>query len=79
MKTLKNILKKFDEEFCFDEKDDWYNGQGEDFRDFISSQIKELLEELVPEEKEQTGGDEEAGGWNMCIDELQEKIKKILE
>ena len=76
MKTLKTINEEFDKNFLW--KNGTYRHEPEYVKSFISSQIKELLEELVPEEKAEKYN-EEADGWNVCRSELQEKIKKILE
>ena len=80
MKTLKTINKEFDDNFVhFHIWNDMHNQpilHNTDFDDidsiksFISSQIKELLWGLMPEEKNAT--------WEQCLSELQEKIKKII-
>jgi len=90
MKTIKTINEEFDKMFIEygypDIETALYGVEKKDIKSFISSQIRELLEELVGEEIEAPTGEakqfaftpEYYQGWNDCRSELQEKIKKIL-
>lgn len=82
MKTLKTINEEFDK-MNSSVKD---RERVEVNKSFITSQIKELLEELVPEKSndyEETGRNVsdliyKDMGYNKLRSELQEKIKKII-
>ena len=77
MKTLKTINEKFDEKFNPYEGFRFENVQNA-VKSFFSSQIKELLEELVMEKKDNPLLNDWCIGYNDCRSELQEKIKKII-
>jgi hypothetical protein len=91
-KTLKTINEEFDKEFFIIPQPLLPQGEAQEkIKSFISSQIKELLEELVGEENNRfrcvacetmkQGVSNNISHTLQCLyrSELQEKIKKILE
>lgn len=92
MKTLQDIQKEFDKRFMgiIDKISLETHLNGYDLemklKQFLITSIKQLLEQVVVEEKEQLdkndpdnyGACYAIGGWNDCRQEVEERIQKII-
>lgn len=98
MKTLSEILKDFDKKFIANKQEDeeyyrfWL--RDDKIKEFLSSSLKQLLEQVVPEERElpktkcmnlenHTFGScfqcEKDKGYNVCRKETLDNIKDLIK
>ena len=92
-KTLEGIEEEFDKEFLVFNNNLWHAyksdtptgediemlGNYEEIKQFYRTQIKDLLESVVPPEQTSQGNYEAYNfGWNQAIAEIRVNIKRIL-
>lgn len=89
MKTIKDVEKEFDEKFCNTDGTLHSEGDVDFIKSFISASLRELLEQVVPEEKHtrcewcesfsECDCKEYNHAFNYCRQKVLNNIKKIIE